>query len=1015
MYFSIGEITIEAEEKEIEQGRMLYRAGAVRMVKQQEDALLLDVQTNEGSHLLHLSTERGLCSDQKHIANCYTIAALLFLDGREDFTRLLRALSRKRAQELCELSLKEDIELLEVALLPIVEVGEDGVFLRFQIGAKRMYKMRNIAAAWEAMQRNETLVFGKYFSFDKNHCRLDEKDKKLLESVYMALKSGFAQEHAGGVKIEPSHAGSLFSLFRDKRFECNGKMQRGIAKSMLPFSLRVSGNGNAIRLSLVSAETFRTLDEEGCFCLGDEGIVELSRQDGKIAAFFSKMGLTSAPNILFSRREFPTLLGRILPFLERRISVSFEGNIAQLIVKEALSTKIYIDKKGKNISARVLFCYGDAELDAFSGKSDRLIIRDGEGEKNILLVMEALGFRFDGESLILQDPDKIYAFLSEGLADIKKHAQTFVSRQFEKVKLRKSRLSGHVSMRQGSIVLDMFDDGEKIDDVLGLLRSIEEGKKYFRLNDQSFIVLEDMEGFSQIASLVKEHETEDFLPAFHASQINHIVKEHALNVSFSKEAMDCAALRVKDLECPIASMHSYQKRGMQWLYALYLFGLGGILADEMGLGKTLQLLSALLEARRIAESEGDFVGPSIVVVPSSLVYHWQNEVQKFAPDIPCILLVGKKEERVKTLQSLDKREAILVIVSYPTLRKDIDVLKKIPFAFCVLDEAQSIKNPYGQTSRAAKMLQGRCKICLSGTPMENSIADLWSLFDFCLQGFLPHLNEYIRKYAGGAYDALHKKISPFIMRRMKKDVISELPDKMESTYLAYMPKEQEMIYRAHKLRLRDRLEKALSDDNAGKIRGEILSWLTELRQVCCSPRLVNENYAYSGGKQLLLMDLLPQILANGHRVLLFSQFTTMLKILKEDMEQRDIPCFYLDGKTRLEDRLSLVERFNAGEAKVFLISLKAGGTGLNLTGADTVINFDPWWNPQSENQAIDRAHRLGQEKTVQVIRLVTKGTIEEKVMQLSQGKRELFDALIGEGEHISGASIEEMVRLLKGE
>lgn len=355
----------------------------------------------------------------------------------------------------------------------------------------------------------------------------------------------------------------------------------------------------------------------------------------------------------------------------------------------------------------------------------------------------------------------------------------------------------------------------------------------------------------------------------------------------------------------------------------------------------------------------------------------------------------------------------MVITSYPLIRRDVELMNDIHFRFVILDEAQQIKNAGSVGALAVKQLQADTRFALTGTPMENSTGELWSIFDFVLPGYLGNYSAFLRRYQDGQdLDDLRCRIRPFLMRRLKRDVLSELPDKNETVLTAQMTQEQQKVYDAAMLRLRDRVDRVMSEKGLGRGRTEVLAAMTELRQICCHPALVLNGYYGSSGKLDLLMDILPGALSQGRRILLFSQFTGMLKILLRQLEEAGITCMYLDGDTPSAARMEMTERFNGGYGQVFLISLKAGGTGLNLTGADMVIHYDPWWNPAAEDQATDRAHRIGQTRKVDVIRLVTHRSIEEQVVELGQRKKALFDQLITPGEELATGLTEAEIRAL---
>ena len=379
-----------------------------------------------------------------------------------------------------------------------------------------------------------------------------------------------------------------------------------------------------------------------------------------------------------------------------------------------------------------------------------------------------------------------------------------------------------------------------------------------------------------------------------------------------------------------------------------------------------------------------------------------------------MVLSGSSAQRASQIEHVKKAQDVEVLItSYPLIRRDIDLLKDMTFRFAILDEAQHIKNAGSVGAVAVKQLQAETRFALTGTPMENGTGELWSIFDFVLPGYLLNYPAFLRKYQDGQdAEDLRRRIRPFLLRRLKKDVLKDLPDKMETTLTAQMTPDQARVYQAAMLRLKERVNTIMAEKGLGRGRTEVLAAITELRQICCHPALVLEDYTGGSGKMDMLLDILPGAIEGGHRVLLFSQFTSMLKILRRAIETAGFSCMYLDGETPPARRLEMTADFNEGKGQVFLISLKAGGTGLNLTGADMVIHYDPWWNPAAEDQATDRAHRIGQTRKVDVMRLVTHGSIEEQVVDLGQRKKALFDQLITPGEEMVTALTEQDIRAL---
>lgn len=533
------------------------------------------------------------------------------------------------------------------------------------------------------------------------------------------------------------------------------------------------------------------------------------------------------------------------------------------------------------------------------------------------------------------------------------------------------------------------------------------GRKYISLENHGWaeIPLKEILQFNQtLNAFDKVHVGQDTyqIKTFQAGLISELA-DQGVELTMSERFQEfwdliCSFKELEQLPIPTnvnADLRPYQKHGFNWLWFLYTYGLNGILADDMGLGKTLQTLVAMQHAKNV-----DGRLPSLIVCPTSVVYNWANEARKFTPELEVLNLTGgDRHHRIKKIPDYD-----LVITSYALLRRDIKILKQFQFRYAVLDESQHIKNLQSQTAQASKMLKAHHRLALSGTPLENRLSELWSAFDFLMPGFLLDLDEFRYRFINpieekGSIDAerrLRKQISPFILRRLKRDVAKDLPDKIENITYCEMTPEQQDLYMEVLDRTREEVFAKFNADGKAVSQASILSSLLRLRQVCCHPKLLKDFIAHDGvdcGKFMALQEMLEDIIAEGHRILLFSQFVEMLDIVKRWLEVEGIPFEYLTGKTK--DREAVVNRFNNNDnIPIFLVSLKAGGTGLNLTGADYVIHYDPWWNPAVEEQATDRAHRIGQTKKVIVYRLITRGTVEEKIMKLKEEKRSLVDSVI---------------------
>ena len=707
-------------------------------------------------------------------------------------------------------------------------------------------------------------------------------------------------------------------------------------------------------------------------------------------------------DFFFPQALLPQIMGELLPTLMRGYAVVLDEKLERRMLRLPLLPKVYLDQEHGEIVARLRFCYGDIELDPFKLRREdhRLILHDAQRERRVLEALAQAGFRVRKGYVYLSGEEESYRFLTEGVQRLGQEAELYLSQAFKRLSPRRLTLSGRLSGQGGGLKLELMDDGQPIEDLVPILQAIRSRKKYFRYKDGSFIVLRDSEEWQDFAQAALDAQQAMSagrdLGAFRAAYLRTLIEDAALPVQLDGEAQELADMRQEAVPSPVKGLHAYQERGFNWLVSLHRLRMGGILADEMGLGKTVQTIAAIQHSVLTEEQRL----PSIIVMPTSLSYNWLAEFKRFAPRLKVRMVAGTRQRRQQQIAAYAQKGAPdVLLTTYPLIRQDIDLLKEISFRYAVLDEAQFIKNSLSLSARAVKRLQAQTRLALTGTPMENNVAELWSLFDFVLPGYLPGIRDFLRRYDQGrnAQDLL-MRIRPFLMRRLKKEVMAELPDKIESVISVPMPEEQRRVYLSVLLQKRMRLEGLLGAGFQQGGSGELLSALMEMRQICCHPALVLPGYGGEAGKVELLKDILPEAIQDGHRVLIFSQFTQMLKLLRRTLQREGIESLYLDGDTKPKERQELADRFNEGHEPVFLISLKAGGTGLNLTGADMVIHFDPWWNPAAEDQAADRAHRLGQEKHVQVMRLVMHDSIEEQVLALGRTKRRLFEKLIAPGE-----------------
>ena len=639
-----------------------------------------------------------------------------------------------------------------------------------------------------------------------------------------------------------------------------------------------------------------------------------------------------------------------------------------------------------------------------------------------------------------EDDERYFLLFSEGLARLAELGEVRLSERLRGVTVRSApSVRVDASVRGGLLDLEVVSDDMSAAELMAYLASYKRKQRFVRLKSGDLVRLDGSVG--AVADLanglgVAPEDLVDGPQEFAANRtlfVDAMLKRaegvrFERNRAFRQIVRDFETVADADYTPPEGLrgvLRPYQSEGFKWLCTLGKSGFGGILADDMGLGKTLQLIAYLAHQREEAQALEDAAGPdapavrkpSLVVCPASLVYNWRAEAQRFAPELEVACVVGNKSQRRVTIA--DAASYDLLVTSYDLMRRDVEELCEQEFACVALDEAQYVKNSATKAAKAVRRLQADVRFALTGTPIENRLLELWSIFDFLMPGVLGSADSFTKRFANpiGAGDeqvaeSLRRLVGPFILRRNKRDVLRDLPDKNESQVVAIMEGEQDKLYRASASKLALSLKRQLPQEFAGS-RIKVLAELTKLRQICCDPHLLYENYKGGSAKLDTCMELVHQAVEGGHQLLLFSQFTSMLDIIGERLDKERIRWFSLTGSTSKEARVQLVERFQAGEAPVFLISLKAGGTGLNLTAADVVIHYDPWWNLAAQNQATDRTHRIGQTREVSVFKLIAKDTIEERIVAMQEAKQDLADTVLGgEAAQSSAISREDILALL---
>ena len=743
------------------------------------------------------------------------------------------------------------------------------------------------------------------------------------------------------------------------------------------------------------------------------------------------------PQIRFKREELPSFCSLVYPKLKGEISLDkLDEGIINRYVPQELYIKLYLDyDKNNYITADLKFVYGDVEFNPLKD-TNISVARDVSKENEYLDIFVNTGFMLDKENgrLILADEEKIYSFLSEEIGLYMHKFEVLATDVFKQREIKKPKIGNiGIKLENDLLKIDLSKIDFDIEEIRSIMQKYKLKKRYHRLKDGSFLDLEENETMDFISSLLENEdisykqiqEGELEIPISRGMYLDRLIQNLNTNVEkndeYKKMVNQISKREIEDkIELPKglkSELRQYQVTGFKWLKILDNYKFGGILADDMGLGKTIQLLAVI---QSYLEEEKN-PSPSIVVCPSSLSLNWKNEIDKFAPNIKTLVIHGNAEERANQIENIEKYN--LVITSYDLLKRDIEEYKAkdYKFKYIIADEAQYIKNNNTQNAKVIKEIKAETRFALTGTPIENSLSELWSIFDFIMPGYLYSYRKFKEIYEvpivkdndEWVLKKLKMLIEPFILRRTKQEVLTELPDKTISVLNNEMQDEQLKIYTSYMANAKREVSQELKENGFEKSQMKILALLMRLRQICCHPSLFISNYTGESSKLNQCIEVIKDAVLSGHKILLFSSYSSMLEIIGEELKKENIKHFKLTGQTKVGDRLKLVEEFNSNdEIKVFLISLKAGGTGLNLIGADMVIHYDPWWNLSAENQATDRTYRIGQKKNVQVYKLITKDSIEERIYELQEKKAQLAKSMLStETTFINKLSREDIMSL----
>lgn len=871
--------------------------------------------------------------------------------------------------------------------------------ISLKVGITREYVVKDAQHFLKNVLFNKVDTYGK-LEFNHNINSFNPESQDLLR---LLLKNGsvLGSDSQREITITPSFLDEFFRLYDGKFIDTDFGKEKKYLVSSIDYSLEIIIDDNSLRFV-----------EPGLLILNGFEYYHVLKND--VIYRFKKpnsLQLCMVYDYLISNEQL-SLVG---------VEDDFVSKIYPLINKKVTVSKTFIDKYPiQNLVIDTFFDLVEGNIVVKSLKyiNEQSVfeVQDpflAKTEQAYYSELEALGFIKNNEGYELCDPATIVNFINTNLESIKNFGNIYLSDELSSIRIKKVPHM-QVSVKYNINVLEFKISNPDLtaEEVNEVLEAYRKKKKYVKLKNNKIYEID--ENVEDINSLITEYGLKLDYEQEQAKPINYLLKlvnedmshfsvdqkveEVLFELKNYKQASFEIPQNVKDV------LRDYQVEAFNWLKTLIKYNFGGILADDMGLGKTIEIISVLMS--------DEVSKPSIIVCPTSLVYNWTNEFVKWNSGLVCKPIIGDIEYRKSIITQIKEDEKIIYITSYDTLRRDIDLYSTC-FRFIITDEAQFIKNQFAKKSSAVKKINSEICFSLTGTPIENGLSDLWSIFDFVMPGYLADYNHFKNRYEQlimqqdkRALESLVKKITPFILRRTKKDVLNDLPEKIESIYYTKLSDEQQKLYDSFLFKAKQDIE-----ENSNKI--QILALLMRLRQICVDPKMFLSNYKGESSKVEIAVDLIRQSINSGHKLLVFSQFTSIFEILGKKLKESDIAYSLITGATKSSDRLQLVNEFNENdEKKVFLISLKAGGTGLNLTGADIVIHLDPWWNVSAENQATDRAYRIGQTRDVEVIKIICADTIEQRVLELQNAKKDLADSIINNEDNLAKLSRDDLAYLL---
>lgn len=984
---------------------------------------MVQIYMKKGSNPKTYCTCPKFKSDQscKHVAACLVCYSDRILNVQDNKTieQKTKQIFQKITKEFQEEITRKD----EVQVIPYLTYEEsyyyDTVSLKVKIGTDKMYSLLSKYNSFKnALYDEEEFTFGNNFTYNPKKHFFSEKSIKLFQIINNRIGRGYGNNNS--LILDDESTKEILKLYQEGIHMDDNKQITPI-KNIFPIELDLSKENHTYKLNFKEdIEFIDPLTEDLEYVLFKNIIYRLNK---KQRIFLEECMKENIKEFIFDEHYFSDFQKSVFRIIKD--SVNIDKSIKDIIIITKPEVKLYFDLNEDNITCIPKFMYQEEEISYFEESPN--IVRDIDYENEIAYELSEYKFHKMNKIFLLDDFDLMCEFMSDGLDKISEKYPVFTSENIKNTNvLKQNSITTHFSIGQDQILHYDFElNGIDPNELDSILSSVKNKKKYYRLKNGDILALEQksLQELNELTEDLEINGNNGTIPKYRALYLDSlkekkydIIKTDSLFQQFINQFKEFQHVDIKLTKEENNTLRDYQIDGVKWLYTICKCGFGGILADEMGLGKSLQTITFL---KKLLSEDQKF--KFLIVCPTSLVYNWENEFLKFAPNLKFAVFSESRTERRKKLENF---KGSIYITSYGLLREDIEIYQEKEFRVFVIDEAQNIKNPKTGLSKAVKSVISETKLALTGTPIENSIVELWSIFDFIMPGFLSSLVKFQQKYKIKEFNEdtnkllsnLKSQVKPFILRRKKTEVIKDLPEKIENNIYIDLNEEQKKYYAAEVKHANDEMSKLIQNGGFAKNKMMILSLLTKLRQICIDPKITIENYQGGSSKIENLMEHIKGIIENGHKILLFTSFKTALEIVKEELDKENITSYTIAGDVPSKKRQMLVDSFNKDETNVFLIMLKSGGTGLNLTSADVVIHLDLWWNPQAENQATDRTHRIGQTKTVEVIKLICKGTIEEKILTLQQKKKILSDKMIEEdmndNEYLKNLSEQDIRDLL---